>query len=200
MMSEIFALLVMLNPFAIFLYIEPIRKALDYKNLIKVIFKASLISFIILILFFLFGNAFFENYLKINFESFRIFGGFIIIVFAFQYIMKGKEALISMKEDLDDLASEIALPFMVGAGTISVSILMSKSLNIFVGFFVMALVFILNFIILISLINLRMLIDKKKFKIAFDKNMGILIRLNGFFIGAIGVDMIITSLKNIFFN
>ena len=199
-MSEIFALLVMLNPFAIFLYIEPIRKALDYKNLIKVIFKASLISFIILILFFLFGNAFFENYLKINFESFRIFGGFIIIVFAFQYIMKGKEALISMKEDLDDLASEIALPFMVGAGTISVSILMSKSLNIFVGFFVMALVFILNFIILISLINLRMLIDKKKFKIAFDKNMGILIRLNGFFIGAIGVDMIITSLKNIFFN
>ena len=35
------------------------------------------------------------------------------------------------------------------------------------------------------------------FKIAFDKNMEVLLRLNGFFIGAIGINMIITAILNI---
>ena len=60
-------------------------------------------------------------------ESFRIFGGVVLLSFGFLYIVKGDTALISIKEDLDDLASEIALPFMVGAATISLSIIIGNS-------------------------------------------------------------------------
>ena len=187
----------MLNPFAVFLYLEPIRKNLDHHSLLKVIFKATIISFLICLVSFYLGNIIFKDILQINFESFRIFGGIVIFSFAYLFIVKGQEALIMMKEDLDDLASEIALPFMVGAGTISLSILLSQSTSKFMGLISLITIFSLNFFILIGLIKFRGSIEKRKFRIAFDKHMGILLRLNGFFIGALGVDMIIKGITNL---
>lgn len=189
----------MLNPFALFLYLEPVRKDLDHKTFVKVIFKASLISFAICFLFFLLGDFIFKKLFRIDFESFRIFGGIVIFSFAYYYIVRGQKALIIIKENLDDLASEIALPFMVGAGTISLSILLSHSSSFAAGLISLIIIFIINFFILLLLIFFRGSIEKKKFKTAFDKNMEVLLRLNGFLIGAIGVDMVLKGISNMFF-
>ena len=99
------------------------------KKYYYVLFKASLISFAIYTLFVLGGNFLFQKLFQISFESFRLFGGIVIFSFAYQYIVGGRNAMIKMKGSLDDLASEIALPFMVGAGTISIAILMTYSLS-----------------------------------------------------------------------
>jgi predicted TIM-barrel fold metal-dependent hydrolase len=40
-------------------------------------------------------------------------------------------------------------------------------------------------------------IEGRKLKNAYDKNMEVLLRLNGFFIGAIGVNMIMTGIKKV---
>jgi multiple antibiotic resistance protein len=200
MISEILAFLVMLNPFALFLYLEPIRKDLDEVKFFKVILKATFISFSICLIFFFFGNFILNHFLNIHFESFRIFGGIVIFSFAYYFVVGGKRALIFMKEDLDDLASEIALPFMVGAGTISLSILLSQNNSNFEGVFSLVLIFLVNFLILMFLTHVRKKIDKKKMRVAFDKNMAILLRLNGFFIGAIGIEMIVEGVTKLFFS
>lgn len=199
MFSTILEFLVMLNPFALFLYLEPIRKDLGHKEFLLVILKASLISFVVCLLFFFLGDVIFNKVFQINFESFRIFGGIIIFSYAYFFIVKGQKALIIMKENLDDLASEIALPFMVGAGSISLSILMSKAHSPLIGSGSMAIIFIINFLVLFVLKKLRDSLEKRKFKTAFDKNMEVLLRLNGFLIGAIGVNMVMTGIKNLFF-
>lgn len=59
-------------------------------------------------------------------------------------------------------------------------------------------IFIITFLILITLTFFRSLIDKKKFKIAFDKNMAIMLRINGFFVGAIGIDMVLSGIQSLF--
>lgn len=197
MLSSIIAFLVMMNPFALFLYLEPIRKDLKSNEFLIVILKATVISFSVCLLFFYFGQFIFQYFLQINFESFRLFGGIVIFSYAYYFIVKGQKALIMMKESLDDIASEIALPFMVGAGTISLSVLLAKETTYTLGTGYLVLIFILNFLILLSLKKLRDSIDKKKFRKAFDKNMEIMLRLNGFFIGAIGIDMILTAINNI---
>jgi len=199
MISSIIEILVMLNPFALFLYLEPIRKDLDHKSFMIVIFKASLISISVCLGFFFAGDAIFSNVLKINFESFRIFGGIIIFSYAYFFIVRGQKALIMIKENLDDLASEIALPFMVGAGTISLSILLSQKHTYFIGALSLVIIFTVNFLILFILKRFRDSIEKRKFKKAFDKNMEVLLRLNGFFIGAIGINMVLTGIQNMFF-
>lgn len=188
----------MLNPFALFLYLEPIRKDLTHKSYMLVIFKATLISFFVCLLFFFFGDVIFRKVFAIDFESFRIFGGIIIFSYAYIFIVRGQKALIMIKENLDDLASEIALPFMVGAGTISLSILLSQKHSYFIGSLSLLIIFAVNFLTLFLLKKFRDSIEKRKFKQAFDKNMEVLLRLNGFFIGAIGVNMMLTGVKNMF--
>jgi multiple antibiotic resistance protein len=190
----------MINPFALFIYLEPVMKDLSHRDFITVLFKASLISFGIFSLFILGGEFLFEKMFQISFESFRMFVGVVIFSFAYMYIVKGYKAFMAMKENLDDLASEIALPFMVGAGSISVAIVMSYNYSLVFSFGMLVFVMIANFGIILGLKYIKDQISKRKFRVAFDKNMQILMRLNGFFIGAIGIDMMITGIKNLFFQ
>lgn len=198
MLSSIIEILVMLNPFALFLYLDPIRKDLTHKSFMIVIFKATLISLFICLVFFMSGDFIFRRVFQIEFESFRIFGGIIIFSYAYYFIVKGQRALIMIKENLDDLASEIALPFMVGAGTISLSILLSQKHSILIGATSLFIIFGVNFLVLYAMKRFRDSIEGKKFKTAFDKNMEVLLRLNGFFIGAIGINMVLTGITNMF--
>jgi multiple antibiotic resistance protein len=146
MTVSLIELLIMLNPFALFLYLEPVRRDLHHKQFMSVIFKASVISLMICYLFFFSGEFLFNKVFRIDFESFRIFGGIIIFSYAYFFIVKGQRALIMIKENLDDLASEIALPFMVGAGTISLSILTSYRHTTLIGVAILFAAFVLNFL------------------------------------------------------
>jgi multiple antibiotic resistance protein len=123
MLSEILAFVALINPFALFLYLDSVRRDLSFAKFTYVIFKASVISFAVSILFFIAGDYILREIFNINFNSFRIFGVIVIFTSAYLFVVKGGGALIHYKDDLDDLASDIALPFMVGAGTISLSIL-----------------------------------------------------------------------------
>lgn len=196
MLASIIEFLAMLNPFALFLYLEPVRKDLSPPDFLRVIFKASLISLFICLSFFFLGTFVFDNVFRINFESFRIFGGIVIFSYAYLFIVRGQKALFMVKENLDDLASEIALPFMVGAGVISLSILMSQKHGPWMGSLALSIIYLTNFLFLVIFKRLRDSIERKKYKTAFDKNMEILLRLNGFFIGSIGVDMIMKGIMN----
>ena len=144
------------------------------------------------------GDFIFKQILNINFEAFRIFGGIIIFSIAYLFIIRGKKGVFQLRINLDELASEIALPFLVGAGTISLTILLGNKFSITIGALLLILILTINFFSILLLKKLRDRIKLKKFKIAFDKNMEILLRLNGFFIGAIGINMIIRGVNTLY--
>jgi multiple antibiotic resistance protein len=197
MITEIVSFLVILNPFAQFVYLSPIMKELDRRDFMKVLLKATLISFGIFSVFMIAGDFIFNNVLMISFGSFRIFGGIVLFSYSFYYIVEGKQALVRMHGNLDDLASEIALPFMVGAGTISVSLLIGHKLSIPEGLASIGIVLVINYIFVVLIRALRKTLSFKKHRIAFDKNMQILMRLNGFLLGAIGINLIIVGIMDI---
>lgn len=197
MLPTIVSFLAMLNPFALFLYLTPVMRDLSGRDFRKVLFKATIISLGIYTIFLLTGNILFQKIFHISFESFRIFGGIIIFSLAYLFIVKGQRALIQMKGSLDELASEIALPFMVGAGTISLTIVISSKFSLIKGIIALAIVLSINYTIIIFLKSIRDHLFQSKLKLAFDRNMEILLRLNGFFLGAIGINMVITGIKNL---
>jgi multiple antibiotic resistance protein len=199
MIATIIAFLVLLNPFALFIYLQPVMRELSEKDFHKVLFKASLISFVIFALFVYSADFIFQKIFQINFEAFRIFGGTVIFTVAFLFIVQGKKSLIIMKENLDDLASEIALPFMVGAGTISLCIIMSNKFSFPKGILILSIIMVLHYIVIFLLIKIRSYFALE-FRVAFDKNMEIALRLNGLFVGAIGINMIIVGIKNLYFS
>ncbi|MDX5436150.1 MAG: hypothetical protein LPK03_03100 [Pontibacter sp.] len=197
MIAAIFSFLVMLNPFALFLYLKPVMGDLSDADFRAVFLKASLISFSIFMVFLLFGDVVFQKVFRINFESFRIFGGIVLFSLAYIFIVQGKKAFIQIKGDLHDLASEIALPFMVGAGTISLTILMADQLVLWQGILSLVLIMLINFVVIMGLKQIRRGMRSKRVQTAFDKNMELLLRINGFFVGAIGVDMVVTGITNL---
>jgi multiple antibiotic resistance protein len=199
-LSVTIGFLVMLNPFALFLYLKPVMQDLSEQQFTKVFFQATLISFLVFLFFLLLGDFIFRMVFQIYFESFRIFGGIVIFSYAYLFIVKGKKGFIQIKEDLDDLASEIALPFMVGAGTISLAILMSDQLKFYESILSLSIIMLINFGFVLGLKKIRQQITTGKFRVAFDKNLEILTRINGFFVGAVGIDMIIKGIQNLFLN
>jgi multiple antibiotic resistance protein len=194
----ILVFLAFMNPFAIFIYMRPLMEDLSHEDFIKVFFKATVLSFLIYYFFAITGNFIFEKIFRIDFEAFRVFGGIIVFALAFNFIINGRRAIIQTKENLDNLPSEIALPFLVGAGTISLSILIGNELKALGSLLVIALVMALTYGIVIFLKHARERFGKK-LQVAFDKSMVILLRLSGFFMGAIGVNMVMTGITNFFF-
>ena len=198
MLEAITSFVVMINPFALFLYLRPVMVDLSRVHFRQVLLRASLISFVIFFIFMATGDALFTEVLNVRFHSFRLFGGIVIFSFAYLFIVKGEAALITTREDLTELASGIALPFMVGAGTISLATLMGNDLGLGMGTLALAIVLLFTYSIIIVLKRIREDIPSPRFKIAFDKLMGIFLRINGFFLGAIGVDMIVTSTADLY--
>jgi len=185
-----------MNPFALFIYLLPLRRELDTAAFARVIAQASMISFVVYALAAVFGNAIFEDFFQLDFEAFRIFGGVVLIAFALSFIVQGKKSMITTRGELSDIAAEVSIPFMVGAGTIAVSILMGQELGAVSSVIGIAIVMVFTFISIMAFAIFRQTLTKP-LRHAFDKNLEALLRLNGFIVGAFGVDLIITGITNL---
>jgi len=198
-LAFILSLLVLINPFALFVYLNPVIDGVGIRQFLRHVFmRATLISFGILAVFVLTGTSVFDQLLGIRFDAFRIFGGVVIFSIALVFIVQGKQSLIALRDDLDALASEIALPYMVGAATISICILAGNDLDPLMGLGALAGALLINYGAIALLIAIKYKLLRNGWRVAFDKFMGILLRINGFFIGAIGIDLVVTGVLAIY--
>ena len=200
MLDTLIAFFILINPFALFLYLTPVMRKLKHASFCRMLFDASVISFVIYFVFLLIGEQVFTQVFHVSFESFRIFGGIVIFSYAYHYIVNGEKALIRMRPNIDEIAEEVAIPFIAGAGTISLTILLSQETSWSLGATAIAGVLAVNYLVIVGLKYLRDHISKPRLKLAFDKNMEVLLRILGFFLGAIGVDMFVTGVKAAFFS
>lgn len=195
MLSFFVSFLVLLNPFALFVYLIPLKKERGIRDFAGILLRASLISYIIYILFALFGQNIFRG-LNIDFESFRIFGGIVLTSLALSFILQGKKSMIATRGELSQIAAEVALPFIVGVGTITQSILLGEILSTIESLIVITAVMITNFLIVTALAYVRHIL-RNDLKVVLDKNAEILLRINGFVVGAYGVNLIVVGMANI---
>lgn len=198
MLSYILAFLVMLNPLALFVYVKNVREELSDRDYYKVLLKANIISFVIYVFFAVFGATLFNKVFNIEFESFRIFGGIVLLSLALVIIIQGRRSVVTLKGSLDDIAGEVAIPFMVGPGTISVSIIVGNDFDPLSSIFIIGVAMAVGYVIVLTLSIMRKRLLHEHARKTFDKKLGTYLRLNGFFIGAIGVNMIITGINNMF--
>lgn len=196
MLQAIVSFLIFLNPIALFLYLLPLKKEVGLRKFINIVARASFITYLIFFIFAVSGEKFFQA-LDINFEAFRVFGGIIVASLSLIFIINGKKSLIATTGELNRIAAEIALPFMVGAGTITLSILVGRQLGPLKGSFAIFIAMLLTFLIICFFAVLRNSLNRK-LKIVFDQNADILLRINSFIIGAIAVDLTVIGIKNLF--
>lgn len=122
-------LFVLLNPFLMSIYLLDLIEELDGKTFARVLVRGTFISGIVFSVFALCGDFLFTDILQARFQSFLIFGGIIFLIIGIRFVFSGSDALRSLRGDPEHLAGSIAMPFMIGPGTLSASVLAGSRLD-----------------------------------------------------------------------
>lgn len=194
--SSLIPFLAILNPFALCLYLAGVMDDLESRVFVRVLFWASLISLVVFWIFAVVGERLLLDFLGVRPEALRIFGGVIFFVVAYNYVTKGFRATELLRGSLEELPSAIALPFMIGAGTITQAILLGKKQGPYLSVFILFLGLFVCFSIVIAFKLVRDHLKKAREKV-FERYVNILSRINGLLIGAISTEMVVSGIRKL---
>ncbi len=121
-------MVVLLNPFLMSIYLLQIIRELDRRTFGTVLARGGLISVIAFIAFAALGDALFRDVLQVRFAAFLVFGGVVFLIIALRFIFSGPEAIEMMRGSPDHIAGSVAMPFMIGPGTINASVIAGSEL------------------------------------------------------------------------
>jgi small neutral amino acid transporter SnatA (MarC family) len=115
-------ILLLLNPFLMSVYLLDLIEDLTLAQFRRVLWRACLISITVFAAFCVGGEAIFSTVLQLNFSAFLIFGGVVFLLIGLQHIFHGADAVRRIRGSAQHLAGSVAMPFIIGPGTISASI------------------------------------------------------------------------------
>ena len=121
-------LFVLLNPFILSIYLLEVVTALAFREFARQLFRAMVISFVVFASFAWAGEALFENAFQVRFFAFRIFGGITFLIIGVRLITGARET-VRVGAKGEQVAASIAMPFIVGPGTISASVIAGARLD-----------------------------------------------------------------------
>jgi small neutral amino acid transporter SnatA (MarC family) len=159
-----------------------------------VLIRGSLISACVFTLFAWGGEAFFRDYLQLRFASFQIFGGIVFLLIGLRYVFSGAGAIDAMRGTQESIAGTIAMPIMIGPGTVSAAVVIGTRLPlpgaglVIVGTLTLT-VFLLTFI---KYIHDRI---RERNALLIDRYIDLVGRMSALLIGTIAVDMIVTGVQ-----
>ena len=194
--TSLISFLAILNPFALCLYLAGVMDDLNFRDFIRVLTAASILSFVVFFVFALVGQPLLVDVLSVKPQALRVFGGVVFFVVAYNYVTKGYRAAEVLRGSLEELPSAIALPYMIGAGTLTQAILIGKQNSprpsIFVVFLGVATCFLV--VAGFKLVRDHMRAAREH---VFVRYVNILSRINGLLIGAISTEMILSGARHL---
>lgn len=116
-------MLVVLNPFLLTVYLLGLVRTLRLREFASVLARAAGWSGIVFALFAWLGDMIFSDVLQVRFAAFLVFGGIVFVLVAVRFMFQGPQALEALRGDAQPSAGAIAMPFLIGAGSINASVL-----------------------------------------------------------------------------
>ena len=169
---------------------------LERKDFAWVLFWACVISLAAFWVFALAGERLLVDLLGIRPGALRVFGGIIFLVVGYNYVAKGYKTTEALRGSLDELPSAISLPFMIGGGTITQSILVGKQHSPLISAAVLFIGVALCFVVVMAFKSIRDHMQSDNERI-FERYVNIMVRINGLMIGAISVDMVVSGIRQL---
>ena len=128
---------VAIDPISLVPIFAGLTSGLSQHQVKSIYIRASIVSLIVLSIFWLFGNAILDA-MNISMDSFRIIGGLFLIVIAFQMVFDKRQTRRQSTADTaidDETIKSIAIfplsiPLIAGPGAMATSLLISKEIYI----------------------------------------------------------------------
>lgn len=124
---------VAIDPISLVPIFAGLTSGLNQHQVKSIYIRASIVSLIVLSIFWLFGNAILDA-MNISMDSFRIIGGLFLIVIAFQMVFDQRQTRRQSTVDtaIDDETIQsiaifpLSIPLIAGPGAMATSLLISK--------------------------------------------------------------------------
>lgn len=182
----------LLNPFLLSIYLLDLISDLDTRTFYRVLFRASLISGSVFWLFAWGGEAIFTQYLQVRFASFQLFGGVIFLLIGVRFVFSGVDAIRSTRGAPEHLAGSIAMPFLIGPGTVSAAVVIGSRHGAPLSGLVIFGTLALTMTLVVALKVVHDYVKERNARL-IDRYMEIVGRISALLIGTIAIEMIMVG-------
>ena len=188
-------LLVLLNPFLVIIYLVDVIEKLDRRQFYQVMIRAGVIASAVFCCFAILGDAIFSSMVHAEFASFQIFGGVVFLLIGLQYVFYGPKAIEILQGESEHIAGAIAMPVLIGPGTISASVIIGKRHDQ-LSAIAIAIVIVAVMISIVLLVALKMLHDfvRPRRERLVQRYIEITGRIVALFVGTVAVEMIMQGI------
>jgi len=183
---------VLLNPFLLSIYLLDLISDLDSRTFTRVLIRASLISGIVFCLFAWGGEAIFTDYLKVRFASFQLFGGIIFLMIGIRFVFSGVDAVRATRGAPEHIAGSIAMPFLIGPGTVSAAVVIGARHDMAVSGLVIFSTLAMTMTLVVALKIAHDYVKDRNARL-IDRYMEVVGRISALLIGTIAVEMILVG-------
>ncbi|MFT5395716.1 MAG: multiple antibiotic resistance protein [Gammaproteobacteria bacterium] len=192
--SSIGLLLVLLNPFLVSVYLVDVFEKLNRKQFTQVLIRAGLIASIVFCCFAMLGDAVFSRIVHAEFASFQIFGGIVFLIIGLQFVFLGPKAIEILRGESQHLAGAIAMPVLIGPGTISASIIIGKRHDLVSACVIVLIAVITSILLMLVLKALYDFVHTRREPLV-QRYIEIAGRITAMIVGTIAVDMIMQGIR-----
>lgn len=183
-------LLIVLNPFALSVYLVDIFQHRNRYEFLSIVGRASMVSGAVFMVFAYFGPRLFTDVLQVSFEAFQVFGGILFLLVALRFMLSGgQDTLVSLRGEPGHVAGAVALPFMIGPGTVSAAAAAGMRQAPWVGVLSVACALGGTLFVLFALKVLFDSVRERKTKLV-ERYIDLASRISAMIVGSIAVDMI----------
>ena len=193
--NSVALLMVLLNPFLVIVYLTDVVEKLDLKMFGQVMCRAGLISLAVFSAFVLLGEAIFSYLVHADFASFQIFGGIVFLLIGLQFVFKGNTAIEILRGESEHLAGAIAMPVIIGPGTISACIIIGRNLTPPTALLAIFLALTVSIGLMVGLKALHDYVRPRRENLV-QRYIEIAGRITALVVGTISVEMIMRGLKS----
>jgi multiple antibiotic resistance protein len=193
---------VAIDPISLVPIFAGLTSGLTQHQVKSIYIRASIVSLIVLSIFWLFGNAILDA-MNISMDSFRIIGGLFLIVIAFQMVFDQRQTRRQSTVDtaIDDETIQsiaifpLSIPLIAGPGAMATSLLISKETYISVldGF-----ISYLPILIAVLFATIAMWLSAKLSSKLGPTVITVVQKIFGLLLGALAIEFVIDGVINSF--
>ena len=187
-------LLVLLNPFLVIVYLTDVVQKLERARFKQVLLGSGLIASTVFCCFAILGDMIFSSFMQAEFASFQIFGGIVFLLIGIQFVFRGPTAIEFLRGDSANLAGSIAMPILIGPGTISASVVIGKRLEPLSACAAIVLAVIACLVVMMLLKSVHDFVRERRESL-IQRYIEVAGRITALFVGTVAIEMILQGIR-----
>jgi multiple antibiotic resistance protein len=187
-------LLTLLNPFLVIIYLVDVVQNLKRRQFRRVMVLSGLIAIVVFCCFAILGDTIFSGLMQVEFASFQIFGGIVFLLIGLQFVFRGPTAIEILRGESRGIAGSIAMPVLIGPGTISASVIIGKRHDPFLACLAVVIAVVICLIVIALLKFLHDIVRPTR-EALIERYIMIAGRITALYVGTVAINMIMQGLR-----